>query len=277
MPWLASANVYSGRPNPTWIINDAEARLLENNFDLTKGGADSERIGLGYRGFNVTLTKPGSLNESVASRNSLSSKVIGGFFAEEPELEERLLWTAGDAIDDNLRSYLSTQITKSSAALTDGIREDGGCPPCGGGDAPDYEPNLWNNDDVSRGQNNCYNYCNNQITNTFAQPGRGTGEQFTALECASVRKAASRDGLSRVSTFAASQPGWYVALVVWPDNDYHWYRQDTIGCWSHKPGSTAVVNYDNSFKKIRDPGDADRGPYTEFCGYFITKDTTIIA
>ena len=35
--------------------------------------------------------------------------------------------------------------------------------------------------------------------------------------------------------------GYAVLLVIWPNRDYHWYRQDADGTWSHKPGSTKVI------------------------------------
>jgi len=68
-----------------------------------------------------------------------------------------------------------------------------------------------------------------------------------------------------------------VALVIWPGVDYHWYRQDDNGCWSHKPGSTPVTNLDDSGRFIADPLACDRGDYTDFCVYMITKKTVVIA
>lgn len=58
-----------------------------------------------------------------------------------------------------------------------------------------------------------------------------------------------------------------VALVAYP-GDYHWYRQDADGYWSHKPGTTPVTNLDESGDLITDPAFADRGNYTNFLGYF---------
>jgi len=59
--------------------------------------------------------------------------------------------------------------------------------------------------------------------------------------------------------------GYKVLLVVTPGDppDYHWYRQDSDGTWSHKPGSTFVIS------GVTDPAqDAiDRG-YSVTVGYF---------
>jgi len=34
-----------------------------------------------------------------------------------------------------------------------------------------------------------------------------------------------------------------VALVIDPGIDYHWYRQNSDGTWSHKPGGGCVRNH----------------------------------
>ena len=59
-----------------------------------------------------------------------------------------------------------------------------------------------------------------------------------------------------------------VALVIAPGQDYHWYRQDDDGYWSHKPGITPVTREDESEDVIVDPQIADRGAYTQFVGYY---------
>ena len=41
-------------------------------------------------------------------------------------------------------------------------------------------------------------------------------------------------------------------------NDYHFYRQDNNGYWSHKPGSTNVTNKDASNNLIKNPSIANR-------------------
>jgi hypothetical protein len=71
------------------------------------------------------------------------------------------------------------------------------------------------------------------------------------------------------------KPGYYpVALVVHPGKDYHWYRMDSNGFWSSKPGTTDVTNVDASNKPIVNPENANRNfpqyglNYSKFCGYF---------
>lgn len=136
--------------------------------------------------------------------------------------------------------------------------------------APLYEPAWWNVPAIQP-HNNCYNYGTNVRTNTFAQPGRAAGAQYTQLTCQSVRPAAVADELIDEPNADNKCPkeGHLVALVVWPGGDYHWYRKGRNGRWSHKPGSTPVTNLDNAGAIIPDPRTADRGPYTDFCTFMV--------
>jgi hypothetical protein len=140
---------------------------------------------------------------------------------------------------------------------------------------PKYEPDRWNNP-YSTGDyghqycNNCYNYACNKATDNFAQPGYAAGAEYNMINCADVSAGAIADGLvARPNrTPAAENCCHTVALVMWPDNDYHWYRLDVNGMWSHKPGGTAATSLDNSNNPIMNPETANRGNYTVFCGYF---------
>lgn len=133
---------------------------------------------------------------------------------------------------------------------------------------PTYTPAFWNSSFQIQGNNNCYNYSNNKRTDTFAQPGRAAGAQWTDLECDNVRTAAVADGLVTVAKpNKCPKKECTLALVVDPGDDYHWYRRDTNGMWTHKPGGTPATNLDNSGNPISNPETADRGGYTDFCGY----------
>jgi hypothetical protein len=54
------------------------------------------------------------------------------------------------------------------------------------------------------------------------------------------------------------------ALVISPGHDYHWYRRDEDGTWSHKPGSSSATNRDNSNHIIYNPETANRGGTARF-------------
>ena len=125
-------------------------------------------------------------------------------------------------------------------------------------------------------ENNCYDYGNDIVSNTFAQPGRGSGvcaktaRPCVANTCEDVRRAAESDGLAWVGTaLPASLPvrGHYVSLHIWPNTNFHWLRMDANLLWSHKPGGSPVRNVDNRGRKIDDPAKADVSPWSQHCGY----------
>ena len=138
-----------------------------------------------------------------------------------------------------------------------------------------YEPSVWNDNNGIQWNNNCYNYACNMQTGTFAQPGRATGNMYgLPIDCPGVDKGARSDGLRPIDCdrgCGCRDCCHQVALVVAPGasfNDFHWYRLDRNGRWSHKPGGTEATNLDNSGNPISDPRTADRGLYTVFCGCY---------
>jgi hypothetical protein len=83
-----------------------------------------------------------------------------------------------------------------------------------------------------------------------------------------------------------------VALVISPGTsggqpcgvDYHWYRRDNNGQWSHKPGPSEATNLDASGHLIPNPETADRkyvGPdycldYSVFCTYYCVDKSVVV-
>ena len=148
---------------------------------------------------------------------------------------------------------------------------DSAAPSCA---VPPFAPAFWNDNGTVQYNNNCYNYSTNTRTNTFAQPGRASGAWCSSGSCmvaSTIAQYTANDGLTPSSAAAACPGGQAkVALVIWPNYDYHFYRRDSSGWWSHKPGSTPARNVDNSGQLISNPETADRGGYTVFAGYFCT-------
>lgn len=71
--------------------------------------------------------------------------------------------------------------------------------------------------------------------------------------------------------------GYDIALVLAKTSsgsliDYHWYRKDKNGYWSHKRGLTAISNKDASGNKIKNPKNANRNysgcNYSTFVGTY---------
>lgn len=281
MTILVTALLYSGRPDPTWELTEKQAtdliRLLQERRAPSLQISSIATGILGYRGFEVQSfdTKAPSflcfdgLIET-AERTSVN------YIDQDSSVENFLLQTAS-ALSDIERQIIDTEIRKNlkggPGSVSEAFRST--MQPL----VPPYDPGKWNIPNVQP-YNNCYNYGNDKITNTFAQPGRGSGSTIGDARCATVGPAAQRDGLRSIPNVPAATPadGHYVALVSsdsW--NDYHWYRLDNNMLWSHKPGRTAATNLDNSGRTISDPRTCNRGPYNNFCGYFhcIPSQTTI--
>jgi hypothetical protein len=145
---------------------------------------------------------------------------------------------------------------------------------------PEYEPSAWNDADGIQYHNNCYNYGCDLQTGTYAQPGRASGITLgdDDMACGPVTNGATADGLVPVSCeegCGCSKCWHQVALVISPGWDYHWYRKDRDGRWSHKMAGSAATNLDNSGNIITDPRTADRGSYTVFCGCFCVDKSTV--
>lgn len=287
MPTIVTLNIFSGRPNPRWILEEGAADELREriykNPALTSAAPPSAG-GLGYRGLEVRFeesaeavfiqggvvaTAPGSPN-LVDPKREIENFVIntmpeGGGPATGLAMTKKVHGLVREHVDRELKAKIDLSkiiIWEPPISI---------CPQNVAACAPPYEPAMWNFA-PTQANNNCYNYANDRVTNTFAQPGKYHNAQYSALTCASVQPAAVADKLTASANFSqAISDGWYVALVIWPNVDFHWYRQDKGGCWSHKPGGTAARNTDNSNKIIKDPQTADRGNYTQFCSFMVTR------
>ena len=154
-----------------------------------------------------------------------------------------------------------------------------------------YNPDEWNTPGVME-STNCYKYALNMTGSIW--PGDVSGKRFylyfmedptiTQSEAIviAVKKDAEVYGLDIYEyneSIAVPKGGYLIAIVLESDDpeysgDFHFYRQNDDGTWSHKPGSTAVTNLDASGNVITDPMTADRnyknGPnYEVFVGYYV--------
>lgn len=92
--------------------------------------------------------------------------------------------------------------------------------------------------------------------------------------CADARRKVQLDGgrpVTRQQVYAAKPPerGHFIAMVVWPNTDFHFFRRDAEGWWSQKRGDTFVTNtYPNGSVVLDVEDPAILGSYKLFCGYF---------
>ncbi len=289
-------DIFSGRENPTWILDEDESREILTQIADNRGVVDTQDSGfdgLGYRGLVLEVSDD-TLSEDFGLPTEFKIAGGAGDFSKGMAIAKQLVEGhredlkkvvfEGDFISEVLQEMeafesLRAKISEGSIETTeDGAREKGE-----GGDDEEaapriccriergrFNPGFWNNDANVRRNNNCYNYGRNWRTNTFAQPGRASGDYPNPMQCGEVSQAALHDGAHRrYDCFPDTErPRWVMALVVGPGWDYHWYRWQCEGFWGHKPGGTAAKNTDNSGRVIWNPQTCDRGRYTDFCGYF---------
>ena len=126
----------------------------------------------------------------------------------------------------------------------------------------DYNPKIWNDNNNIKISHNCYTYALGKIVNKLhnkAQPGYASGFNHVNInnfDCKSFRQRLKKDSPgSYLEKFDnACLPGFYkVFLALDPKHDYHWWRQNSNKYWSHKPGSSNVIDTDGNGEKIKNP------------------------
>ena len=146
-----------------------------------------------------------------------------------------------------------------------------------------FEKYCWNN--------NCYTYAINQPINPYTnkpyenyahcQPGNlgGKGSEYGNLRCSveSINfakldlKELGYDIIeSSLEEYVDDTNCWKVAFC-YSNNDYHWYRQNIDGTWSHKWGTEEVKYRDEDGNIIRNPEKCNRGRYKNFVGFYLIK------
>lgn len=153
-----------------------------------------------------------------------------------------------------------------------------------------FHPDFYNKNKRLLNYVNCYGYAvghTNPDKKLTQQPGYASGySRFGEVKqassehtCADITARMFGDMPSIVGpvSFTDKCPPKTskIALVVDPSADYHYYRQDSNGWWSHKPGSTSVTNMDAAGINIWDPLLASRTypdnnqplDYSAACGY----------
>jgi uncharacterized protein RhaS with RHS repeats len=143
--------------------------------------------------------------------------------------------------------------------------------------APRFNPNdpRWN------GNENCYSYACNRSSPKRDQMDRQPGNQRCGNDCDKIISGAKKDGAIDVPADGRCPPGFHKIHAVAGSDiggnpDYHFYRQDDDGRWSHKRGwdgqperadgsgnpITNPVNANHDYRKAKPRG----GNYGKNCG-----------
>jgi len=151
---------------------------------------------------------------------------------------------------------------------------------------PVYNPEKWNENKYIKQTHNCYAYALNLIDikranlckklNECSRPqlGEYSGyeEEFNATKvtCKKMeeRMMADNPNIKKLKKNQDCPVGFYKIMLYCSTDDYHFFRQDNTGLWSHKHGWRLATNKDLKGRLIRDPELADKGPYTMYCGTY---------
>ena len=217
--------IYSGISDPFWIVYPLHKNFKKITKHLQKARTEGKSYRhdrmpsiVGYKGF---LVHPPEAKDA--------EWVVGH---ETKELQRLLIETMPKGkIDPTLSTRILKAIESASVPLeTESVsREEALKAPITRHKvdgkiqhyAPELNLDLWNSNPTVQSRNNCYNYANNKITNSFAQPGTGSGAPFQSLTTEEIRRASERDGLVKLDVApedpcpeAPEQPNCLVALVV---------------------------------------------------------------
>ena len=176
---------------------------------------------------------------------------------------------------------------------------------------PEYDPKHWKKPLVEK-SHNCYAYALNDhypytmnkcrkhyqsnknykgCSDFKPQPGyfsKSFDKYKKKFTCKNMIKKIKHDNKSiKLTSFNKKCPRrhYKAAIVVDPNNTYHFYRQDNELNWSHKPGILPVTNKDASGEYIYAPHLSDRNydksnndgiNYTDFCSYFCVPNNDFI-
>ncbi|MBQ1879432.1 MAG: hypothetical protein II158_03595 [Bacilli bacterium] len=180
----------------------------------------------------------------------------------------------------------------------------------------EYQPEIWNSDEDTLEYSNCYNYALNIVSREgcfHLDPGmikepdtlrtlmeHDFSRHKSYYKAGFIQKAIIADSLPSVffpygfvvakiddENRTLDEGAYRIALAfdtVFNKYDYHWYRQNPDGFWSHKPGELNVVDYDFDGNPILDPLYCSRRSYdhseergTGYFSHYYSEESTMFS
>ena len=213
--------IYSGLPDPVWKFdsrNESFKTIKEHLDDARAKGITyrHEQMPsiLGFRGFLVQPFDAEQADLIVGQETAALQKLLLDTMPEgliREDLRKKIL-QAIDSLAVSAKIPDKTQSTtpKDVSRVVGKILHY----------APPLNLARWNNISVQP-YNNAYNYANDKITNSFAQPGEASGKPITEMTVANVLAAVESDGWLKMDVppeapcpAAPEQPNCLVALFV---------------------------------------------------------------
>lgn len=221
--------IYSGVPDPVWSVHSGH-RSCEKMKEHLRRARDTRTILrhqhmpaiLGYKGFLVHPPEAEEPELVVGQDTKELQKLLLETMPEglvSKELRQKIL----QAIESTRASSASFEAQRASPQEVSQAPRRGDIPEKIQHYAPELNLDRWNTEALVRLNNNCYNYANDKITNSFAQPGTASGRPYTQITPEALLQASISDGLLKMDVKpeapcpeAPEQPNCLVALFVAP-------------------------------------------------------------
>ena len=220
-----SLRVLSGAPPPVWRAPHAvaSAALAPADDSATQ---PQESAAVGYAGFDVTCgTQRTRVFGARAVEEVLLASAPAGLLAPQVErhVAARIAAGPGPALAPSQQALLPSPASPNCTVPIRGPAD---------WEAVKYAPQTddcgcFSGDNTPA--NNCYAYGTDVCTNTFPQPGRGSGQKWSEDTCDDIRASSERDGLVWAGTdLPKTGPedgeSHYVSLHIWDKTNFHWLR-----------------------------------------------------
>lgn len=221
--------IYSGRPDPVWTIHSRHESFkgIKDHLHNARANGTTYRhehmpSTLGYKGFLVHHPEDEQAHLIVGRETAVFQKLLLDSMPQgliSDALRQKILQAIhSGAVSANVpggsQPASSLEVSQFPSKRDEAV-----------GKIQHYAPKLnlarWNNEDLIRRNNNCYNYANDKITNSFAQPGEASGHPIGSLTPEDVLLSAESDGLEKMNVAptdpcreAPQQPNCLVSLAV---------------------------------------------------------------
>jgi len=137
----------------------------------------------------------------------------------------------------------------------------------------EYSPDFWNSFSTRR-SNNCYSYAINRPYISVDHPLLFNTP--SDLSCSGVGTILESSGVKKVDSSGRCPSGYHkISLFIDPGKDFHFYRQEQNGSWTHKRGTRNIESVDSEGLPISNPDEASKSyqsTYSESCGVYCAKN-----
>ena len=217
--------IYSGVPDPVWTVDPSHQNFskIKEHLDRARNEEKSYRHDhmppiVGYKGLLVDPPEAKDTEWVVGHETKKIQKLLVETMPKDliPDTLHKKILKAIESTSVPLQTESVSHIGALKAPITR-HKVDGKIQHY----APELNLDLWNSTPTVQSRNNCYNYANDKITNSFAQPGTGSGAPYSSLTSEEILRASEQDGLVKLDVApkdpcpeAPEQPNCLVALVV---------------------------------------------------------------